>query len=115
MIVQAAACASLYTKHLSTKTVTYLLADKACYLPRGETGKGSCKDKIRHKDKMKRWLAEKQHKLKGKIERWSYFALYNRCNKDPGTDRDTKGDCVGKGNSFETKFLCEEVCKLQDK
>ena len=112
------------TKHLSTETVIYLLADKtSCY--RGETEKGSCKDKIRHNDKMKRYLQEKrwlqelgtlgnEHPLEETTGRWFYDASDNQCSKfsDAGANPDTDGGCVGTGNNFEMKILCEQICKL---
>jgi len=111
---------TICTKHLSnsTETVIYLLADKtSCYLPRGETEKGSCKDKIRHKDKMSRWLMGgfgSEYTHKDKIGRWFYDAHENRCHKygHSDSDPDTDGGCVGIGNNFETKFLCDKICKL---
>ena len=114
------------TKHLSTETVIYLLPDKtSCYLPLGETEKGSCKDKIPHNDKMKRYLQEKrwlyelgtlgnEHTHEDKMGRWFYDARDNRCRKysDAGANPDTDGGCVGTGNNFEMKFLCDQICKL---
>jgi len=62
---------------------------------------------------MQSWLAGKPHEIKDKTGRWSYYAPENRCYNYSGAHRDTGGDCAGKGNRFETKFLCEKVCKLR--